>query len=73
VIQELFSSSIMPFSLDNHWYREVKRRAPIPIVLGPQSTAVRLDNGAADGKPHAEALTFGGIKRLENLIQFIGG
>jgi len=48
----------------------MKRRALRGVGCGPQATAVRLDNGAADGQAHAGALRFGGKEGIEYPIGY---
>src|SRR4051812_21084160 len=51
--------------------RETERRAAGLIGLGPHPSAVRLDDGAAEGKPDAHAGFLGGEKRLEQVRERI--
>src|SRR5262249_49650457 len=48
---------------------ENERRSMRLVVLGPQPTAVRLDDRTADGQPHAHPVLFRGEERLEYLVR----
>ena len=47
---------------------KVKGRAAIRVILRPETSAMRLDDGAANGKSHAQAVPLGGVERLENFV-----
>src|SRR4029077_9407130 len=57
------------FLLTTSLQRELKCCARAIIRGGPQSSAVGLDNRAADGQPHAHALRFGGKESREKMIE----
>jgi len=46
----------------------MKSSAPSTVGTCPQLPAMRLDNGTADGQPHAAALRFGGEEGRKDLI-----
>src|SRR5262245_58018462 len=45
---------------------EAERGTAIGVVFRPQPPAMRLDNGAADGEPHAETAALGGVEWLKD-------
>ena len=47
---------------------ETKRRSTPGILLGPHASAVARDDGATDGKPHAQTTGFGASERLEKPV-----
>src|SRR5262247_464404 len=49
--------------------REVKDRASFAALRYPDSTAVALDNGSADGEAHPHSGGFGREHRLENAVE----
>ena len=49
--------------------REVKDRAFFAALRYPNSTAVALDNGSADGEAHPHSGGFGREHRLENAVE----
>src|SRR5574341_2652985 len=53
---------------------EEERRAPMSrVVFRPEAPAVGFDDGATDGKPHAQPVPFGREKRLKNPVELIAG
>src|SRR3984957_845388 len=52
-----------------HRQRELESDAPSRIGAGPKTAAMRLDDPAADGQPHARSIRFGGEKRIENALK----
>src|SRR5467141_2726361 len=51
---------------------EVKRRAGTIVGKRPQLSAVILDDGTADRKPHAHASRLGGVKSVEDVRRAFG-
>src|SRR5271169_624078 len=49
--------------------RELESGAPSRIGAGPQTAAMRLNDPAADGEPHACSIRLGGEKRLKNALR----
>src|SRR6267378_2552557 len=52
---------------------KVKTCAARRVVGGPQAAAMRFNDGAADPKPHAGPVRFGGKKRIEDLVRLLRG
>src|SRR3974377_1498174 len=48
----------------------METRAASVIVCRPNTAPMRLDDGAADGQPHAAALSFGGKEGIEYSVGF---
>src|SRR5215475_2057974 len=68
----LFHFSIIPFSLPiPRRYRKIKCRALVGVVLRQKTPAMSLDDGPADGQPHAEPVALGGVKRLKDLVEIL--
>ena len=52
---------------------ELKSCAAREVIGSPQATAMRLNDGLADAKPHAGAVRLGGKKRIEDLFRLLRG
>src|SRR5258708_38268185 len=52
---------------------ELKCCASPGVGGGPQSAAMRLDNGPADWQSHADALSLGGKECIKDLVRLLGG
>src|ERR1700674_5673915 len=50
---------------------EPKPCAARGIVGSPQATPVRFNNGAADAKSHARAVSLGGKERIKDLVRLL--
>src|SRR5882672_4312713 len=49
--------------------REIKTRAARRVARGPQPAAMRFDDRAADGQPHAGPVRLRGKERVEDLVR----
>src|SRR5215510_4124886 len=61
--------SLVTDSLMAAWQCELESGAPSGVGAGPQVAAMRLDDPAADGQPHAGSTRLGGEKRVENALR----
>src|SRR5260370_15436731 len=52
---------------------EIKTRAARRVVACPQSAAMRLNDRAADRKPHARTIRLGGNESIKDLVRLLPG
>src|SRR5580700_11334102 len=67
------SENALSLDRDHGGQGELKGCTPPGGAGGPQAAAMRLNDRAADGKPHTRPFIFGRKKCAENLVRRLGG
>ena len=49
--------------------RKVKGRAAIGVIPCPETSPMRLDDGAADGESHPQTIPLSRVERLKNFVE----
>src|SRR5579875_2462332 len=53
-------------------HRELERRPPVFVRIGPQTAVMRFNNRTANRKPHAHAFGFASNEGFEQFLDFLG-
>src|ERR1041385_7972716 len=70
-IKTTASSSVLTYGSQLAWQSEVESCAPFWVRIRPKSSAVRLDDCAADRQPHTRSPGLGSDKRFEDLLYLV--